>query len=321
MTLPTTNSAPTLDRATYIGGSRVGAIAGLSPYASALDVWAEMTGLVPPVEQTEPMAAGNALEPGIVALYSHLRGPMALSQPGSLRHPTRSWHGATPDAVRDASIDVQVKLVGAHSWHRWSQDESDGPEGIPPEVLAQVQWEMYVLRACDVARADLAHVAAMFGTELRVYPVPRDEELIGGLVELVDVFVERNIVGGETPVVTSANAESARRIVAARYPSVRRGMIESTPEIELLAQAYLLARSTKDAAEAEQNLAAAELCARIGDAEGVEGSWGRATWRQRASGGTDWKSLAAELGATAEQIKAHARPGARALDVRKIKTT
>ena len=35
------------------------------------------------------------------------------------------------------------------------------------------------------------------------------------------------------------------------------------------------------------------------------------TWKQAASGGTDWKALAAELKPSLSQIAAHARPGSR----------
>lgn len=316
--LPTLASVPTLDRRTYVGGSSIGAIAGLDPHRTALDVWAQMTGLVGETVATPQMDAGSIFEPAIVALYAKLRGPMTVASHGTLRHPQRPWHGATPDTVRDGTINVQVKLVGIGQWGRWSTDEADGPEGIPPEKLAQVQWELYVLRACGIAPGELGHVAAMFGTELRVYPVPRDNEIIEALVEIADAFIRVNVLGGESPIITAENAETARALVSKKYPRERRGMLASTPEVERLARDYLAARDAVNKAEGERDRLAAEICTCIGDAEGVQGDWGRATWKTRASAGTDWKGLATELNPPAAMLAKYARPGGRVLDVRPI---
>lgn len=316
--LPVAASIPTEDRKTYVGGSRIGAIAGLDPYSTALDVWAQMTGMVPEQRATAPMRAGTLFEPAILALYAELRGPMALTQVGTIRHPHRPWHGATPDALRDGRRNVQAKLVGVGQAHRWSDDEQDGPEGIPPEKLAQVQWEMYVIRACGLASAEVTDVVAQFGTEQRVYEVPRDVEIQEALVEIADAFIDRHVLGGEQPIVTAANAETARLLLQSRYPREQRGMVDADGPTSDLAQAYMAARAAVSVAEGERDRLYVELCARIGDAEGVRGPWGRATWKTRASGGTDWKGLATELGPTAEQLQKYARRGTRALDVRPI---
>ena len=50
-----------------IGGSEAGAVCGVDPFRSAVRVWLEKTGRAEPVEDTEAMAWGRALEPVIVA--------------------------------------------------------------------------------------------------------------------------------------------------------------------------------------------------------------------------------------------------------------
>ena len=55
------------ERQRYIGGSDVAAIAGLSPYRTALDVYAEKKGLAAPFEGNEFTYWGKELEDVVLA--------------------------------------------------------------------------------------------------------------------------------------------------------------------------------------------------------------------------------------------------------------
>ena len=313
---PADFSGSTLDRTTYLGGSEIGAVAGLSPYATALDVWASKVEGTEKVS-TEAMGAGTYFEGAIVGWYAQRLGIDAgsLAMVGTCRSAQEPWIAATPDRVMVGTRrTLQAKMVGVHGAHRWGT-EDDGPDGVPAEVLAQVQWEMLAVRGAGVVEAEAAVVVAQIGTEQRVYTVPFDADFAGDLVELGRAFWTDHVLARRMPEVTAEGAEAARQALARRYPRHVRGMAEATPDVIALARLYEQARRERESAAADVDLAAAKLQALIADGEGFEGSGVKVTWKANASGGTDWKGLAQSLVPTAEQMATYARPGARVLRV------
>ncbi|MCC6649020.1 MAG: YqaJ viral recombinase family protein [Polyangiaceae bacterium] len=301
-----TAQGPTLPYDSYLGGSRIAAVAGLHPYKTALDVWAQLRGVIE--DKAGPEAeAGNVLErPILEGLYAPRRG-VSLAYPGTLLDADEPFMGATPDAIADGAIDVQCKLVGLRQARRW--DSTDlGADGIPPEVYAQVTWEM------GVARLSRANVVAQIGTETRVYEVELDVDFLDDLRAIARPFWSDCVKGGALP---SAEHGVGRKTVEALYPRVRRGMVAATAHGERLAKRYeRLRRAVKTIEERQENVAN-ELRLEIGDAEGIEGPWGRAKWQARA-GSVRWKDVAMELGAESrgDIIARHTGQPTRALDVR-----
>lgn len=57
-----------------VGGSEVGAVLGLSPYASAVSVWANKTGWVPDAEENEAMRFGTFAEEYVAQRFSDITG-------------------------------------------------------------------------------------------------------------------------------------------------------------------------------------------------------------------------------------------------------
>lgn len=309
-------SGSTLDRTTYLGGSEIGAVAGLSPYATALDVWASKVEGTEKVS-TEAMGAGTFFEGAIVGWYATRLGidPGSLVMIGTCRSASEPWLAATPDRVMLRSRrTLQAKMVGVHGAHRWGA-EDDGPDGVPAEVLAQVQWEMLAVRGAGVVEAEAAVVVAQIGTEQRVYEVPFDDEFAADLTAIGRLFWFGHVLARRMPEVTAEGAEAARQALARRYPRHLRGMAEATPDVIALAVAYDRARADEKAAKAVKDVSAAQLEALIADGEGFAGPGVKVTWKQSEGGGTDWKSLAQSLAPTAEQLATYARPGARVLRV------
>jgi putative phage-type endonuclease len=277
-----TPTGPTLDRASYLGASEIAAVAGISPYASALDVWATKRGLAER-EETDRMRAGTELErPILERLYAPPRG-LVLMYPGTVRHPAEPWMAATPDAIAcsdDDSRDVQCKLVGHRQVHRWG-DPDEGRDGIPPEVLCQVTWEM---GCAGLRRAD---VPALFGTELRVYAVELDEDFLRDLIALGRAFWEGHVVTGDMPEVTAGS----RPILERYFGRERTGLMEAPTGGETLARQYLAAAEVAKGAAAEKDRLGNELRALIGEAEGFSGPFGKVTWKTQ-KGRTNYKAAA-----------------------------
>lgn len=290
-------------RATGLGSSEIGAVAGLSPYTGPMDVWLVKRGLAE-VPETEAMRLGTALEPVVASLYEggHLATGEALKTAaemwpreaphGVLRHPREGWVLASPDRVVAAAGDrrgrpprlVEIKSVAWRSAHHWG----DAHDEVPPWYRAQVEWQMLVtgVPACDL-------VALIGGAELRVYRLAADPALAGMLLDIGRAFW-RTVERGEAPAVDAS--ETWRRHLEARFPRAGAEMVAATRDHDEIAARLADARGRKAAAEADEERAANELRAAIGDAAGIAGEGWKATWKP-AKGSPAWKSIAMELGA------------------------
>lgn len=302
-------TGPTLDRRTYIGGSVIGALAGMDPHKSALDVWGAMLGLVSD-DVGEAAAVGNALErPMLERLYAPKFGIVDLEYPGTQRHPTIDFIGATPDALHTGRAhNVQSKIVGNRQAWRWGEP-SEGADALPPEVYCQKQWEMMVFGT------RVSDTPALFGTEFCVYrEIPYDAELAETLVEIATTFWNVNIVGGEMPSVIGSR--DARRVLEGKWKRSTRPMIEQ-PTSDMVAKAiqYDVVRSEVTRLTKMKEELGAELCKLIGESEGFQTTGLYATWKSK-KGSPLWKSIAMELGPTPELIAKYTSDGGRALSVR-----
>lgn len=293
-------------RRTGIGASEVAAVCGISPWQSPIDVWLRKVGATGEEEPNEAMQAGNFLERGILDWYAHEMGGIALETGlPTLRHPKHEFAFATPDGRwKDGSRLVQVKNVGLRMTAHWGED----PESIPEDYRAQIEWEMEVT---GVSRCDVA--VCIGGQKLRIYPIERDPELAASLVVIVGAFW-RNHVLAEVPPPIDAS-DSARRYLEKRHPSHVKPLAVAPPEAEEWAHRYAAALALEKQADDEKRLAGNKLREMIGEAEGVAGPWGKATWKQNGKAAPAWKQIAEELGATPEIIARHTPPGGRVLRV------
>lgn len=309
-------SLSTVDRKSYLGGSEIAAVVGLSPWKTALDVWARKVVGVDDV--TSPAAeVGIVLEPAVAELYRIRHGADDMRILGTCIDPSEPWIGATPDRVRDCGINVQIKVVGIWQASRWGSPD-DGPEAVPAEVLCQVAWEAHAIERATGRRIDVSHVPALIGTDLRVFEVPTDRTMIAMLLDAARAFWTDHVLTGCPPEITAEMGESARELVSVLYPKETRNIVDASDEIVRLAIAYDDARAACDAADKRKGAAAAALCAALGEHEGAVTEDGsvRVAWKTKASAGTDWKAVAMSLNPSEETIARFARAGTRSLTVK-----
>ncbi len=280
-----------------IGGSDIGAIAGLCPYRTPLDVWLDKTGQKEPWAGNEATYWGHALEDVIAIRYAQETGH-GLSSPGLIVHPEQAWRLGNPDRLVNAErILIEIKTANIRQAHRWGEA---GTDEIPEEYLAQVQWYLGLLPDYPVAEIPVL----LGGQDYRVYRVERNQALIDALAELGAHWWRDHIVANKPPPVDGS--ESAREWIARRFPKETAPLLKSTEAIDALAAQLRDARSRKAAAEADEETAGNQLRALIGDAVGVEGAWGRISWKQaKGKETTDWKAVAAAAGVPAELIAQH----------------
>lgn len=269
-------------RRSGVTATDVRVLAGLDPHGrTAHDVWASKVLGVDDFESTEATELGDELEPIVIRRLAAKKGlRLVPREPDAMtiRHPTIGHHVATPDAFFDGPSTGQAKVVGLHNAHLWGEDEADG---VPDYVLTQVAWEMHV------AGVDVAHVGALTGTQVRTFTLVRArdgiDDLIAALVEEADRFWTDHVLARVPPPIDGS--EGSKRLIAARWPKHREGMIKASAATEWWARAYFDAKRARDDAAVQVETASQNLKALAADAEGIDGDGWRLLlkWREPTS--------------------------------------
>ncbi len=246
-------------RSRGIGGSDIAAIAGMNPWKTPLQVWAEKVGLEPPEPANERMRWGQRLEEVIAQEFAERHPDWRVRRVGAvLRHPKADIFLANIDRLvtieRGRQAVLEIKTTDARHASRWQ----DGP---PPWVVAQAQWYL------GVTGLQVAYVAALIGGNRYVeYELPRDNALIEHLQAAAHDFWFRHVVTGEPPEPSGSEAdtETLKRLYPeAIEPSVMLDASEAEPRLAQLRDA----RRRLAEAEAEVRRLEQWFQAHLGNAE------------------------------------------------------
>ena len=163
-----------------IGGSDIGAVLGLSPYRSAVDVWADLVGRVPrETQDAVHLRFGRHAESFVAAEYERATGRTLVECPQTLFHHEHGFMFAHVDRLvlehaGDTAIEggrvtapgvLECKTANAFSAHGWGEAGSDR---VPAAYLAQCAWYTAVT---GCAWADLAVLIG--NSDFRVYRLAR----------------------------------------------------------------------------------------------------------------------------------------------------
>jgi putative phage-type endonuclease len=132
-----------------IGGSDIGAIAGLSPWESAITKWAKKTGKIS--DELEPnmsMRLGNKLEKPILEIFAEEHPDYEIYTTGTWAHKEFSWQRANPDALYRKPDGTWGIIEVKFSRDYWSE--------VPQHYRAQVLWYMNVFAIQEAVLVALA---------------------------------------------------------------------------------------------------------------------------------------------------------------------
>jgi putative phage-type endonuclease len=274
-----------LKRPWGIGGSDIGAIVGLSPYKSAVDVWAEkVRGACSTKKGAIHLRYGQHLEPFVAQEYERASGNMTHEHPKTLRHKTYAHLFAHVDrlvSVKGAPVLdkrgivctttlLECKTASAFSSDQWGQAWTDQ---VPAAYIAQCVWYT-TITGCEEA-----HLAVLMGnSDFRVYRVCHDEELGKSLIDAALCFWDRHVLTGVPP------EASTRAEVVRLYPKEVSGRaVEASDQtLSYLKKLSRIQRLTKSL-EARADLIKDQLAVSMGGAERLcaQGKT-LATWRSCA---------------------------------------
>jgi putative phage-type endonuclease len=145
-----------------VGGSDIGAIAGLSTWESAITKWAKKTGQIPDeVTPNMSMKLGTILESPILNLFADEHPELTIWETGTWANKEHSWARSNPDGIYQTE-DGQLGIVEVKfSRDYWS--------GVPQAYRAQVLWYM---RVFGIKQAKLV---ALAGSSYMEFDIEWDE--------------------------------------------------------------------------------------------------------------------------------------------------
>lgn len=186
------------DRSTYIGGSDVARILGVSSYGGPVALWRKKVGLEP--DETGPiLRAGLHMEPFILREYEATGAVLRTGHvtadgrevwaQQTARHWRFTWAGATIDTFADRD---GVRLIVDAKMSRKAVDAAD-PDSVPWDWSLQLHHYGWI---CGIDRAELA--ICRTGADFSVVAVPVDLDLdwyeahiVPQLAEFWDCIVNR----------------------------------------------------------------------------------------------------------------------------------
>lgn len=264
-------------RAQRIGGSRIAALLGLSPWESPYSVWCQMAGLVEPEQQTREQERGHYLEPAIRAWFADQYSGLQVVTAGTFVHRERDYQLANPDAlcIADGQVVAGAEFKTDADGSEWGKP---GTGEIPLYYRPQVQWYM------DTLGVSAWHVVVLTGRlEFREYVVEYDAQDCAWMRDQAEDFLG-SLFWREMPPLDHhpATYATVRRL----HPEIDRDSA-FVAEMDLAVEFIQATTNLREAQQREQ-AARTRLLAAMGTAHRAFHDGHRIARRQAKSGGTPY---------------------------------
>jgi len=272
------------DRSSYIGGSDVAAILGISPWRTAWDVWAEKT-MDPswaPQTETPQMRWGTLLEPIVLGEYERETGRAIAGTQTEWHHNQYRYLVAHVDGHAEQGI---VEAKTASSAREWGTvDEPKVPEHYQGQcffylALTGAPW-------CDVA-------VLLPRGDFRVIRIEADEKVQRGIIAACVAFWTDYVLTKRPPPMDASPAASRW---LARMPDDDEDVLEAGAELEEIIGTLSSVREALGKLESSKDLLENQAKALIGEHQKAVGrGWHVVYRRNKAFPQTKWKEAAAEM--------------------------
>jgi putative phage-type endonuclease len=259
------------ERRIGLGGSDAAAVLGISPWATAHDVWLDKMGEGPPVvEETERMYWGTVLEDAVRRAYNERTGRKARKVHRLIRHPERPWQIGRPDGL-DKELVLEVKLA---AWpDGWGEP---GTDEVPAHYKAQVGHYM------DLTGRRRADLIVLIGGRLEalIYTVEWGRWVELMREELAEWW-QTHIVEGRQPDVDGTEG-SGRMVKASRMRAELEPPMIALPHQYGLLRELLKTRRRREWYETQEELLKQQVQMLMGGAEELQAPGLKISYKVRA---------------------------------------
>lgn len=248
------------DRLSVVTGSDAAAIAGLSPYKTAMQLWMEKTQRVEQedISELNHIKFGNYMESGVADWFAAESGREILQHEEMLIHSEHKWMAGNIDfKIKGENAILECKTAyndegwgGGVNLHREPTNEENR---IPPHYLMQVA------HYCAVGAFDRAYIAVVFTTtrEMRWYRYDRNSTLEEKLIKLESDFWHNHVLTDVMPEPKNEND------IKAMFKEARFDPCYATAEDEALVYKYKALSDLIGEYEEKLQLLRDELCLKM----------------------------------------------------------
>jgi hypothetical protein len=238
----------------------------------------------------------------LVDTLTHPTKPLAVATPDRAVYPldSPSIVGVDPrilrSDVRDAECLLQIKST---NWRQASEWGEQGTDSIPTEYLCQAHWEGSVAGLTEVVFA-----VDLDKTELRNYRVRVSQEAFERLYAIAERFMVDHVKARRPPLpdCTDHYAEYLGRVFPKEETEALTPVTPGAePELEELISHFIMLREAGERLKKWKDHCYNSITSRIAHSSGLQGAFGKLTWRRtNDSLHTDWELVAREALTLAE---------------------
>lgn len=302
--MPGLSAEQLAERCRGIGASEAAMALGISPYGGPGALQARKLGAAEPDEPSWAMRLGAIFEAAIAEAAAERTGWKLTGFHRTIWHPNGVMF-ATPD-FRITGERAGLEVKKSERGEEWGDDGD--PLGVPVHVRVQVQHQM----ACVSSWERVWVAVLLYGRDLRLYPVSRNQGQIAHLEVALPEWWQRHIVDREP--IEPDGSPGAELAIRALYPHPTEEPRPATPEEDLIALELLEVTGAHKDTEERVKLLRQRLMAAIGPSAAVAGDRWKATFGEQ-SGRVDWKAAAEAAGVTEIAAEAYRADSLRVLRV------
>ncbi len=273
-----------------LGGSDAGAVCGLNPYRTAMQVYDDKTTDATEETDNEAMRQGRELEDYVARRFMEAAGKKVRRANFMYYDEENPFMLADVDRmIVGENAGLECKTASPYLADRWKNGE------IP--VSYQIQCYHYM----SVCNADAWYIAVViFGREFKYYRIERDEEVISDLRQIERNFWENHILKRILP--EPDGSELADKVISGYFKKSMKQTIPLRGFDEKLGRRQEL-ESLLDEMTTEKKQIEQELKLYLGEAEAAENANYRVSWKSVNSQRIDEKRLKEERPEVYEQYR------------------
>ena len=264
-----------------IGGSDAGAVCGLNPYRTAIQVYYDKTSDLIEDVDNEAMRQGRELEEYVARRFCEASGKKVRRANAMFYDEKNPFMIADVDRmIVGENAGLECKTASPYSEEKWRDDK------IP--LSYQLQCYHYM----SVCNADSWYIAVLiYGRDFKYYKIERDDEVIENLIRIEKEFWNEYVLKQVIP--DPDGSKTADVAIAERFKESKSITIPLTGFDERLERRQELL-SLLEKIETEKRQIDQELKLYLGDAEIAENKHYRISWKNFSRSSIDEKRLKAE---------------------------
>ena len=264
-----------------IGGSDAGAVCGLNPYRTAIEVYYDKTSEEIEEIDNEAMRQGRELEEYVARRFCEASGKRVRRANAMFYDEKNPFMLADVDRmIVGENAGLECKTASPYMTEKWK----DG--SIP--ISYQIQCYHYMA----VCRADAWYIAVLiYGKEFKYYRINRDDEVIENLIRIEKEFWNGNVIPRIMP--DPDGSKTADLAIAERFKNAQGAIIPLSGFDERLRRRQELL-AVMEHMEKEKRQIDQELKLYLGDAETAENEHYRVSWKNVSRSSLDEKRLKEE---------------------------